>query len=121
MTESQEAKEAMDRIARTPDGFVLYRYLQKELCSICPENIQGALRRHEGRRSLARDLMTLMGEGIDASVRRDGNEQPVILQRDGGSNQPRRRQSVRDYVASLPSWSDDAIAADKPAAGAEPA
>ncbi len=99
-------KQALDRIARTPDGQEFYRYLQQVVCQTHPNVSDGALRQHEGTRIFASDLMTHMGEGIDASVRRDGNEQPVILKRSGDGNQPKHRQSVREYLANQPGWYD---------------
>ena len=105
----KETREALDRIARCADGVILYRYLQQELCSVCHDPSQGALRRHEGRRIFAADLMTQMGEGIASGGRHDD---AVILNR-RNAEQPKRKLSVRQYVAGLPSWTDDPDPADK--------
>jgi hypothetical protein len=61
----RDLREAVDRIARTADGIYLYRYLQKVLCAITSETAnECALRRNEGRRSFAAELMGLMAEGL---------------------------------------------------------
>jgi len=63
--ELQQIKEAWDRLARTRDGLVVYRHLQRIRLGLAPENVpDGALPRLEGRRSLAADLMAFMSEGI---------------------------------------------------------
>jgi hypothetical protein len=65
MIENKEMQEAIDRIARTPDGLLLYRLLQKVLCgTVAVQHDHCALQFHEGRRTLARDLMAFMSEGI---------------------------------------------------------
>lgn len=62
--------EALDRIARTPDGELLYRYLQKVLCAVTTLDVsECALPRNEGRRSFAAELMGLMAEGMQDSGR----------------------------------------------------
>ena len=61
----EHIKEAWDRIARSPDGLVIYRHLQRICMGRAPENVpDSALPRLEGRRSLAGDLMAFMAEGI---------------------------------------------------------
>lgn len=71
MTEITETdiREALDRIARTPDGELLYRYLQKELMGVTSSDEDRVLRTNHGRRSFARDLMAHMGEGVSNSAR----------------------------------------------------
>jgi len=65
MIENKDMQEAIDRIARTADGLLLYRFLQKVLCgTVAAQSDHGALPFHEGRRTLARDLMAFMSEGI---------------------------------------------------------
>jgi hypothetical protein len=65
MIENKEMQEAIDRIARTADGILLYRLLQKVLCgTVAAQSDHGALQFNEGRRTLARDLMAFMSEGI---------------------------------------------------------
>ena len=58
---------AWDRIARTADGQVVYRHLQKLLMAL--SNDLSALPVHEGGRILARHLMSLMAQGIVDSDR----------------------------------------------------
>lgn len=65
----EEMRAAIDRIARTPDGEVLYRYLQSILQELPRSFEAGALQAHVGRRTLAHDLMARMAEGLDASGR----------------------------------------------------
>jgi hypothetical protein len=68
--ETDEIREAIDRIARTPDGHLLYRFFQKTLCAVAAGNVDdGALRQHEGRRRFASEMMGLMAKGIDDSDR----------------------------------------------------
>jgi hypothetical protein len=67
---SDDITQVMDRIARTADGQLLYRYLQKVRLGVTTPNMPGrALRANEGRRSFAADLMAHMGKGIADSDR----------------------------------------------------
>ena len=96
MTES-EMKEALDRIARTPDGALLYRWLQLEALYVEPADVaDGALRTSHGRRSLARQLMSHMAEGIESSA----GDRAVVIRRD----QPRGDHPIRgarDFRAAV--------------------
>jgi hypothetical protein len=58
----ERVKDAWDRIARTPDGLVIYRHLQRLRMGLATD--MSALPAFEGRRSLAADLMAFMSEGI---------------------------------------------------------
>ena len=60
--EFQQIKDAWDRVARTPDGLVIYRHLQRLRLGLATD--MSALPQFEGRRSLAADLMAYMAEGI---------------------------------------------------------
>jgi hypothetical protein len=60
--------EAIDRLARTDDGLILYRFLQKTLCGAVEGN-DGAFMIHEGRRRFASYLMGLMSRGIEENAR----------------------------------------------------
>jgi hypothetical protein len=62
-----EIDEAWDRIARTSDGHIIYRHLQKLVMEISYHD--GALPRCEGARTLAHNLMHLMANGIIDSDR----------------------------------------------------
>ena len=57
-----QTKEAWDRVARTPDGLVIYRHLQRIRQALATD--MSALPAFEGRRSLAADLMAFMSDGI---------------------------------------------------------
>ena len=57
-----EIDEAWDRIARTPDGQVIYRHLMKLVSEVAIDD--SALPRREGARTLAHNLMKLMANGI---------------------------------------------------------
>jgi hypothetical protein len=63
MIESQDIKDAWDRIARTSDGLLIYRHLQRIVMGTAGPD-DSALPRLEGRRRLAADLMAFMSEGI---------------------------------------------------------
>lgn len=65
----QRFKDAWDRIARTEDGQLIYRHLQRIRMGMAPSLEDGALRHCEGRRSLAADLMAHMAKGIEQSDR----------------------------------------------------
>jgi hypothetical protein len=58
----ERIKDAWDRIARTPDGLVIYRHLQRLRMGLATD--MSALQTFEGRRSLAADLMAFMSEGV---------------------------------------------------------
>jgi hypothetical protein len=58
----QQTKDAWDRLARTPDGLVIYRHLQRIRQALATD--MSALPAFEGRRSLAADLMAFMSDGI---------------------------------------------------------
>jgi hypothetical protein len=79
---------ALDRIAMTPDGALLYAFLQKVAIARLPgDPSDGALRAEHGRRSLAHDLMSKMARGIDESAGRTADsdrhgrpsERPVVF------------------------------------------
>ena len=59
-----DMKEAVRRIALSPDGRLLYRLLQIELMSVSPSNDGGTLQHLNGRRSLALELKLLMDEEL---------------------------------------------------------
>lgn len=98
--------EAIDRIARTPDGAALFVFLQRRLMSVEPLSSDGALRRDLGERTFAAKLISLMAKGASesggrtgitgSSIGPDGREQPVVVPSpravrvDGGSGTRRR-------------------------------
>lgn len=74
-------KEAMTRIGRTPDGRILYLFLQKVLMGIPSESGPddcGALRINHGRRILASEIRNLLSEGVK-QVDPGIDERPVIF------------------------------------------
>lgn len=90
---SEEA-DAIRRIASTRDGALLHRYLRRVLEGVFDLDTDSALRVHTGRRTLARDLMRLMAEGIDD--RTDSTNAPILTRPGGavsvsGSRGARRR------------------------------
>ena len=84
---------ALDRLARSADGHLLYRHLQKLLMGVSRD--PGTLQEHNGRRLLASELMGLMAKGIEES---DGRNTIVFARRaDPG---PRRPVSGSEYFAA---------------------
>src|ERR1700691_1560410 len=105
--------EAIDRIARTPDGAALYVFLQRRLMSIPAENSKGALRSDLGERTFAAKLISAMAKGIFESGGRtgisgsssgpSGSEQPFVTPvaravRVSGEPGSRRRITERTRV-----------------------
>lgn len=90
LSPSEQEANAIKAIARSDDGALLHRYLRRILETVIDMDSDGALRAHNGRRSLARDLMRLMAEGIDD--RRAHHSDDSILSRSSGavSVAPRR-------------------------------
>lgn len=85
----QAIHEAIDRIARTPDGAMLYVHLQRRLMSISVADAEGALRLDQGERTFASKLIGLMAKGIfesggrtghsGSSIGPGGGEQPIVV------------------------------------------
>ena len=113
----EQVKDALQRIARTPDGEVLYRFLQKELMGVLSSGAsEGAFREHNGRRSFASTLMGLMADGIETSGRNanvifrrsgsvsnaSGEQRPVYRPAPGG-----RRIDARTFVPGFDGIPDD--------------
>lgn len=67
--------EALDRIARTPDGAMLHRYLRRVLESVRVTEDIGALQRQEGARMFAKDLMRHMAQAVEAN---SGRTEPIL-------------------------------------------
>jgi len=63
MIENKDIAQAWDRVARTQDGLIIYRHLQRILMGTANAD-DSALPRLEGRRRLAADLMAFMAEGV---------------------------------------------------------
>ena len=85
----QACMEAIDRIARTPDGAALYVFLQRRLMLITVDNSDSALRADQGERRFASQLIAAMAKGVFESGGRtgiigstsgpDGREQPIVV------------------------------------------
>jgi hypothetical protein len=75
-----EEREAIARIAFTYDGLLMHRFLRRTLEAVFDLEPSSALPTQNGRRSLARDLMRLMQEGIE-SQHAPGSGDRAILTR----------------------------------------
>ena len=105
--ENKHVIEAIDRIARTADGAILYRYLQKMLCGVAGvEASDCALRQYEGRRMFASELMGLMAGGIT-----DSDRYAITFVRSADKRAPASRGAARRINADtiVPGWSDPAL------------
>jgi len=79
--------EAIDRIARTPDGRLQYLYLQRALMAVPTLADPCALSAHHGERRFAARLIGLMATGISESGGRTSSggtsdtdsEQPIVV------------------------------------------
>lgn len=76
MIEQKDWLEALKRISLTEDGWLLYCGLHKVAISMVDgaDPAISALRRLDGRRSLAREMMAVMAEGIDERGKRAGTD-----------------------------------------------
>ena len=85
LTPAAEEIEAIKRIGFTADGALLHRFLRRVLEGVVDVVDESTLLSQNGRRSLARDLMRHMAEGIEA--RRDGRstEDPILTRSSGGA------------------------------------
>lgn len=78
ITPTEEEDRAIERIAYSADGRLLHRYLRRVLEGVFLFPESGALREHNGRRSLARDLMRRMAKGIDSGGRTESTDNPIL-------------------------------------------
>jgi hypothetical protein len=69
----EQFREAIDRLARTPDGGLLYLYLQRRLMAISTATDGGALRVDAGERQFASRLIGLMAKGMQERGGRTGS------------------------------------------------
>jgi hypothetical protein len=102
--------DAIDRIARSDDGYMLYLYLQKALCAVGEAETSGrALRANEGRRKFAATLMGLMAKGIRESGRA---ADPIVTFAVAGARSVAKPGSgtsrIRDYLAGQTDAEPDA-------------
>jgi hypothetical protein len=104
-------QDALYRIARTDDGLLLYRYLQKTLCGVIQSADSSALNQDNGRRTFASELMAQMSKGIEESAS-GGREsaRPVIFKRSAsaGGGDGQRGAGRRVQLEPGDGWSPDA-------------
>jgi hypothetical protein len=111
--------EAIDRIARTPDGRSLYLYCQRRMLEVSVSIDPSTLQADHGERRFASHLRGLMATGISESGGRtssDGtsSEQPIVFARPkpvavGGIRGAGRRITEHTRVPGYdPPDSDDA-------------
>lgn len=97
----QDMIEAFDRIARTGDGQIAYRYFQKVLMGFLDDAdpSPGALRENNARRKFASELMGLMSKGIEESGRSStaASERPVVIVR-RSATAVNARVNARDFL-----------------------
>jgi hypothetical protein len=120
MIETRHMAEAMDRIARSADGQMFYRFLQKVLCETLADGASdGALREQEGRRRFAAQLMANMAEGIQDSDRHAITFARIA--RSDADTRPRgaaRRVTADTFVAGYSDPADAGPASDPPGGAA---
>lgn len=103
MITDDDLRKAWDRIGRTADGQLAYLYLQKVMFGVLESNDAGALQRHDGRRSLARDLMAMMAEGIEARAGTSPDDKPITFERQQrASARPEARGARRRVTLDTP-------------------
>ena len=111
MMEDKDLHEAIDRIARTSDGRILYLFLQRKTMELAADLSDGALRVHTGERTFAAKLISLMASGIADSGGRSSDtssspgasaEQPIVfrLPERAAVSKPRPRGNARRVTAS---------------------
>lgn len=74
----KEEIEAIQAIARSREGAALHRYLRRVLETVIEIQEASALYAQNGRRSLARDLMRHMAEGIDDNRDTSSSDAPIL-------------------------------------------
>lgn len=100
----QEEADALRRFAASSDGALFHRYLRRVLETVIDLDSDSALRQQNGRRSLARDLMRLMAEGLN-DHRTDSTDGPILARSRGAvavSGRARRDRASFPRVDSFP-------------------
>lgn len=112
----EDFRAAMDRLARTEDGRLLYLFLQRRLMTTPATVKSGPLRVDLGQRMFAAQLMGLMTRGIQDSAGRTGSadghgggDKPIVFavtgpSRVGGSGGAGRRIGADTRI---PGWDRD--------------
>lgn len=103
----QEEREAIEAIARTREGLMLHRYLRRVLETVIDLQDGSALKQQNGRRSLARDLMRLMAEGIDGRRTDSSSDDPILTRPRGAVAVTGRARRDRASFPRVDSYSDD--------------
>lgn len=93
-----QEEAAIKAIALSEDGVLLHRYLRRILETVVDFQEVSALYAQNGRRSLARDLMRLMAEGID-DRRAEPNSEPILSRASGPAAVSPRRGAGRRITA----------------------
>lgn len=119
----EEFNEAFDRVARTPDGLLIYRFLQMRVLGVLAEHapLESALRGEHAVRKFASELMGRMAKGIDESDgRTDRNRSPsertVVIRRASAQRAP-GRVTAREWLAADSELSSLLAAAPTPPDG----
>ena len=106
LSPAEEERDAIMRIAASRDGALLHRYLRRVLEGVVDLQEVGALYAHNGRRSLARDLMRLMAEGIHDD--RTSSDAPILARAGGAIAVAGRSRRDRSLYPRVDSYSDAA-------------
>lgn len=95
----EDMKAALDRIARTADGYIMFCYFQTLRMGFLhdPDPSPGALRENNAHRKFASEIIGLMSKGIEESGRSiPGRDRPIIVVRSGPVDaNPRARDNPR--------------------------
>lgn len=117
MMEDKHLHEAIDRLARTADGRILYLFLQKKMTEVADLPTDGALRANHGERMFASKLTGLMAKGISESGGRTSSaggspigDQPIIFAVPIAVDAGRGRGAGRRITADtrIPGYDSDA-------------
>jgi hypothetical protein len=90
---TKEEIDAIERLARSPDGPFIRRYFRRVLESCRLTDDAGALQRHEGARILARDFLVHMDRGLETPLDRTSDtilRSPSPVARAGSLTERRR-------------------------------
>jgi len=110
ITDDDQIREAIKRIARTPDGRLFHLGLQSGLMALSPSPDSGALQVFEGGRRFAQSIKAVMDEAIteDISGRPDQSDasdkrQLLVVAARAGVRTGTRRRGTRRRVSAEPS------------------
>jgi len=94
--------EAIDRIGRTPDGELLYLYLQRRLMEVNRSGQVRALRVENGQRIFASELMGLLSKGLEESARIRRSDAVIIehARKHAVAGPDSRRRGIAAAIAS---------------------